>query len=89
MDVEGADIVKVVSLPDLFHQPRSGEHLARVQHENLEQAALQRGEVICPRRPCNLAMLYLEGYSVNAQHPISKGSCLHALYSVGMVRNVS
>ena len=60
MDVEGADIVQVVGLPDLFHQPRSGKHLARVQHKSLQQAAFKRGEVASPVWPCNQAMLYVE-----------------------------
>jgi hypothetical protein len=60
MDVESTDIVKVVRLPHLFHQARSGDYLARVKHKNLEQPALQRGKMAYPVWPCNLAVLHVE-----------------------------
>jgi hypothetical protein len=53
--------------------------LARVLHKNLQQAAFQRGKVVCSRRPCNLAMPYVEGHPIDAQPSGCRGSFLHAL----------
>lgn len=66
VDIKGSGVVQVVGVPDLFHQGPTAYYLPTAAHQDVEQTALERGEVM--RAPTVLEGPLLEVQSV-ASHP--------------------
>lgn len=78
INVWGSCVIQAGCYPNLLHQVHPRHHLVKVLHKNLKQVTFQRGKVIRPVRPYNLAMLYVEFYPIDTQRHTGRGSSPHA-----------
>jgi hypothetical protein len=71
MDIKGSGVVQVVGVPDLFHQGLTAYYLPTAAHQDVEQTALERGEVM-------RALTVLEGPLLEVQSVASHSErCSH------------